>query len=126
MPGIKDWLKKALSDLKAAKKLSDDNETFDCSVFHTHQCAEKALKAFIVSSHQAVPKTHDLKLLLGYCLEISIEFLLIKEESKSLNSYGQDARYPNDIFYVDQKRVNEAICMAEKILLIIQNLLLQK
>ena len=42
MPGIKDWLRKASSDLKAAKKLSDDDETFDCSVFHTHQCAEMA------------------------------------------------------------------------------------
>lgn len=66
MPGVKDWLKKASSDLKASKKLSDDDETLDCSVFHTHQCAEKAFKAFkafIVSVHQAIPKTHDLGLI---------------------------------------------------------------
>ena len=62
MPGVKDWLKKASSDLKASKKLSDDDETLDCSVFHTHQCAEKALKAFIVFIQQAIPKTHDLRI----------------------------------------------------------------
>lgn len=55
MPGIKDWIKKAASDLKASKKLSDDQETFDCSAFHTHQCAEKAFKAFIIATQQAIP-----------------------------------------------------------------------
>ena len=116
MPGTKDWLKKASSDLKASKKLSDDHETFDCSVFHSHQCAEKALKAFIFSMQQAIPKSHDLKLLIGHCLERNHEFMLITEESKALNFYGQESRYPNDSFFVDQQRTNEAIDMAEKVL----------
>ncbi len=60
MPGVKDWLKKASSDLKASKKLSDDFETFDCSVFHTHQCGEKALKAFYDFCTNSIPKKHDL------------------------------------------------------------------
>ena len=46
MPGVKDWIKKSSSDLKASQKLLDDEETLDCAVFHAHQCAEKIFKAF--------------------------------------------------------------------------------
>ena len=116
MPGVKDWFKKASSDLTASKKLSDDNETLDCSVFHTHQCAEKAFKAFIVFTQQAIPKTHDLKLLLEHCAEVNPELMFLKEESKDLNAYGQDSRYPNDYFFVDKQKTEEAIERAEKIL----------
>ena len=84
MPGVKDWLKKAASDLKASKKLSDDDETFDCSLFHTHQCAEKSLKAFIVLAQKAIPRTHDLAFLLLDCMKINNELSLLKKESKKL------------------------------------------
>lgn len=121
MPGVKDWLKKASSDLKASKKLSDDIETFDCSVFHTHQCAEKALKAFIVLAQKSILKTHDLGVLLDHCIEINNEFMLLEKESKNLDSYGSASRYPNDTFYVDKQTVEEAIDMAEKILITVKN-----
>ncbi len=116
MPGINEWLKKASSDLKASKKLSDDDETFDCSVFHTHQCAEKAFKAFIVYTHQAIPKTHNLKLLLEHCSKVTPDLMLLLEESNHLDDYGYPSRYPNDSFYVDKQTTEEAIVMAEKIL----------
>jgi HEPN domain-containing protein len=116
MPGISDWLKKASGDLKASKKLSDDDETLDCSVFHTHQCAEKALKAFIVLTHQPIPKTHDLRFLLEHCAGTDAEFMLLREQSKILNTYGHDSRYPSDHFYVDRNGTEEAIVMAETIL----------
>ncbi len=120
MPGVKDWLKKASSDLKASQKLSDDDETLDCSVFHTHQCAEKAFKAFIVSLQQTIPKTHDLRFLLELCARVDSEFMLLLEESKNLNSYGHDARYPNDYFHVDKQKAEEAAEMAAKILIAIK------
>ena len=125
MPGINHWLKKASSDLKASKKLSDDEETFDCSVFHTHQCAEKALKAFIISTHQPIPKTHDLKLLLIGCAKVDQDLMLFQEKCMNLNDYGQDSRYPNDYFYVDKKKAEEAIEMAEKILITVKNKLMK-
>lgn len=77
MPGVNDWLKKASSDLKASKKLSDEHETLDCSVFHTHQCAEKAFKALIVYAHHAIPKTHDLGFLLIHCTKIDPKLILL-------------------------------------------------
>lgn len=120
MPGFKDWLRKASNDLKASKKLSDDNETLDCSVFHTHQCAEKALKAFIISIKQTIPKTHDLGFLLERCAEVDPIFMLLINESKFLDAYGYDSRYPNDNFYVDKQRTEEAIERAEKIFVTIK------
>lgn len=116
MPGVKDWLRKASNDLKASVKLSDDNETFDCSVFHTHQCAEKALKAFLVLAQKPIPKSHDLGFLLACCIEISHEFILLQEEGRKLDPYGHDSRYPNDSFYVDKQSAEEAIAMATEIL----------
>jgi HEPN domain-containing protein len=121
MPGFKDWIKKASSDLKASKKLSDDIETLDCAVYHTHQCAEKALKAFIILTHQAIPKTHDLGFLLTQCTKIDFELISIQEESRALNSYGVEARYPNDFFRVDESTALHAIDMAEKILITVKS-----
>ncbi len=120
MPGLRDWLRKASSDLKASKKLSDDNETLDCSVFHTQQCAEKAFKAFIVFTQQAIPKTHDLKFLLEHCAKIDSDFLFLLDESIVLDAYGYDSRYPSDNFYVDKQSTIDAIEMAEKILITIK------
>lgn len=119
MPGVNDWLRKASNDLKAAKKLSNDNETLDCSVFHTHQCAEKAFKGFMIGTGRGIPKTHDLKFLLECCLIVKPDFMLVAEESKNLNPYGTESRYPNDRFFVDMQQVNDAIKAAEKILVFI-------
>jgi hypothetical protein len=45
------WLEKALRDLKSAKKLFESDEPIlDTAIYHTQQCAEKALKAYLVSS----------------------------------------------------------------------------
>ncbi len=116
MPGFKDWIKKASNDLKASKKLSDDDDTFDCSVFHTHQCVEKVFKAFIVFTQKPIPKTHDLRFLLVRCAEADSKFMLFIEESIHLNRYADNSRYPNDSFYVDKETIEKAIAIAEEIL----------
>ncbi len=121
MPGVKDWLRKASNDLKASKKLLDDDETLDCTVFHAHQCAEKMFKCFIIFTQQAVPKTHDLGLLLVCCADIDPALMLLQEESKRLNPYAHGSRYPNDYFYVDKNIAHKATEMAEKILLTIKD-----
>ena len=58
--------------------------------------------------------------LLERCAEIDPGFMLLIEESKNLDSYGQDSRYPNDYFYVDKQSTEEAIERAEKILITIK------
>ncbi|MBS1988121.1 HEPN domain-containing protein [Candidatus Dependentiae bacterium] len=121
MPGVKDWLKKASSDLKASKKLLDDDETLDCSVYHTHQSAEKTFKAFIIFTKQPIPKTHDLGLLLEYCVRVNPEFMILLKESRELNPYCHDSRYPSDTFYVDREIAQHATEMAENVFLVVKN-----
>ncbi len=121
MPGIKDWLKKASSDLKFATKALDEHETLDPAVYLTHQCAEKSLKSFFILTGKSIPKTHDLEILHDDCTMFDREFLLLQGECKSLNPYGFDSRYPKDDFHVDQKDLIEALNMANKILNFVKN-----
>ena len=116
MPGVNDWLKKASSDLKSAIKLVDDDDTVDTAIYLTHQCTEKALKAFLVFVKQPIPRTHNLTYLLMCCAEFDQDFALFQNECKILNPYGHDSRYPDDYFSVDQQDLTEAIVMAKKIL----------
>jgi HEPN domain-containing protein len=115
MPGLKDWLRKASSDLRLATKSIGDDETLDPAVYLTHQCAEKSLKAVFVLNGKTIPKTHDLDILLDNCTQLNWEFILLKNECKLLRSYGFDSRYPNDTFRVNQKDLAEAIDMAYRI-----------
>jgi len=116
MPGHEDWLKKAQSDLKMAKKgLRDDDDTLDCVVYHTHQCAEKALKGYYIFKGKPVDRTHDLEYLLKICSEIDFDFLSLKNYVKKLNPFSVQSRYPDDRFYIDRQEAEDAIKVAKKI-----------
>lgn len=48
MANYKGWISKARSDLLLAEKgAKDDDLTLDTAIYHTQQCAEKALKGFL-------------------------------------------------------------------------------
>ena len=55
-----DWLLKAERDLDTAKVLLE-NAFHDTAIYHTQQCAEKALKGYCVYRLQPLIKTHDLE-----------------------------------------------------------------
>jgi HEPN domain-containing protein len=116
MPEYEAWLKKALSDLKMAQKgLRDDDETLDCVVYHTYQCAEKAFKSFYVFNGKAVDRTHDLEYLLKICCDFDLDFLSLKTYIKKLNPFAVLSRYPDDRFCVDRMEAEEAIKLAKKV-----------
>lgn len=104
------WLAKALSDLKSAKKLSkDDDETLDTAAYHTQQCAEKALKAFLAFKNQNIPYTHDLERLLGLCVKHDKEFETWLSDAIDLVPYATYSRYPDDRFFIDREEVIKSI-----------------
>jgi HEPN domain-containing protein len=121
MPGLKDWLRKASSDLKLAKKSIGDDETLDPAVYLTHQCAEKSLKTYFVSVGRPVPKTHDLGILLDACSNLDLEFMLLKDDCKFLGPFAINSRYPNDSFSVNQNDLAQAISMAITIFDFVKN-----
>lgn len=111
------WLAKVLSDLKSAEKLrTGDDETLDTASYHTQQCAEKALKAFLDFKNQHIPYTHDLQRLLELCAKHDKTFEALQSYALDLIPYATYSRYPDDRFFIDQEEVAESIKKASTIL----------
>lgn len=111
------WIYKAESDLKSAKKLlSGDDPIMDTAIYHTQQCAEKALKGYLSFKQQPLKKSHDIELLVEICSKLDIEFEKLYEFSENLNPYATAFRYPDICLEPDFDEVYEAIEMAKEIL----------
>jgi HEPN domain-containing protein len=64
MKPYESWMIKAYHDLISAKKLAQDEEPIlDTAIYHTQQCAEKALKCYLSYKQQPPQKSHNLRLL---------------------------------------------------------------
>jgi len=64
------------------------------SCFHSQQCAEKYLKAMLISKGEEFPKTHDLVILDRLCNQAGILTGFTKEELGTLSAYAVHTRYP--------------------------------
>ena len=88
------WLQKANNDLKAAELLLEGNQVFDVVAFHAQQCAEKALKAFLLYKEGILSEGHSLPKLLQKCIIHEAEFEQYKDSVHILNSFYIETRYP--------------------------------
>ncbi len=112
-----EWLTKAEHDLSAAKVLIDsDNELSDVAIYHTQQCGEKALKAYLAFLDFEIEKTHNLKVLLEKCRTSDKSFETLIYDANFINPYSTAFRYPDSGEIPDNETVLEAINSAEKIL----------
>jgi HEPN domain-containing protein len=112
----KEWLRYAKSDLNTAKHMFKDvhpKET-EISCYHTHQCAEKSLKAYLIARKIDPPHIHDLIELIMLCTAQESGFSIIQSYCISLNPYGVQVRYPNELA-VDDNITGQAINYAEKV-----------
>jgi HEPN domain-containing protein len=92
-----DWAEYAEEDLimaKSALRRSKPLTTSSC--FHSQQCAEKYLKAILVSQDIEFPKTHDLLILDTLCANAGIFTGLTKESLGRLSGYAVHTRYPGN------------------------------
>jgi HEPN domain-containing protein len=96
MHGHKHWLLIAQEDLASAKLLA--NEPFMTALFHIQQCAEKALKAYIVLKKNSFIKTHDLGKLVDICMEMDEDFETLRFLAAVLTPYETAGRYPSSDF----------------------------
>ena len=110
------WIRKAESDLKTAEHTLALKERcpFDTVCFHAQQCAEKYLKALLVSRTLDFPKTHDLRLLMQK-IPGDINLKLHIEEVVSLNRYTIEARYPGDWEPFNRGEAEKAVTIARKV-----------
>ncbi len=120
-----EWLFKAAQDLQSSKiLLHSDQLLLDIAVYHTQQCAEKALKAFLVFHTQEISKIHDLRILLekGIYFDTSLED--IYDDCLILNPFSTLYRYPEGDLMPSKSEVVEAVKSAENILTIIREKIL--
>lgn len=110
------WLTKALSNLSSAKKLSqDDDETLETALYHTQQCAEKSLKAYLCFQNQDTTQKHDLGKLLESCCLHDASFKILLPDVVDLLPYATYSRYPDDRPYISREAVITAIKKATTI-----------
>ncbi|MBU7007163.1 HEPN domain-containing protein [Phosphitispora fastidiosa] len=112
-----DWLVKAEHDLLSSKKLiAGDDPILDTAAYHTQQCAEKSLKAYLAYHGKPVIRTHDLNELVNQCADINPSFDFLHDLVDELNPYSTIFRYPGDLLVPEYPDVETAIEYAERIM----------
>jgi len=87
------------------------------AAYHAQQCAEKALKAYLIWRHTAYPHTHDLRLLLDECDEAGGgDWTAKHREVEKIGPMGVLARYPSLIRTVTKEESEWAIGAAGRLL----------
>lgn len=100
-----DWVEYAEEDLIMSKSaLRRSKPLTISSCFHSQQCAEKYLKAILVSQDIEFPKTHDLLVLNTLCEGAGIFTGFTKENLGKLSGYAVHTRYPGNQPTADEAR----------------------
>jgi len=110
-----DWLRYAVSDLELAKTSGVPNVMFESLCYHAQQCAEKALKAALVTYQIPVHRTHNI----GLLLDLLSEHTGIPgdiEEAAILTDYAVMCRYPGDVEPITEPEYERAVRLAEVVL----------
>ncbi len=81
---------------------------------HAHQCVEKYLKAFLVSSGTDFPKTHNIEELMARIPE-GFRPNLADEEQDRLTEYATVTRYPGDYEPISLTEARGAVEIAQRI-----------
>jgi len=109
------WLIIAQEDLASAKHLN--KVPFMTALFHIQQCAEKALKAYLVFKKDSVMRTHDLVRLVDVCMEMDKEFESLRLFAAILTPYETAGRYPTtDFVRLGMDEIQEIIAQSEFVL----------
>jgi len=109
---IRRWLMRAEHDLLTARTMLDVPDVpTDVVCYHSQQCMEKALKAWLVYAEIDFPKTHNLRRLLSLCTKKNEEFLKLDNFAIALTDYAAETRYVDDWREIPMQ---EAIDAAER------------
>ncbi len=103
---IAEWIEKAKGDFHTAQRelRARRAPNYDAACFHSQQCAEKYLKAFLVSLKIEPPRTHNLVELLKLCVSRDGSFELVRPALEALNTFAVDIRYPGEFATKEEAR----------------------
>jgi HEPN domain-containing protein len=118
------WIEIAEEDLLLAKHAFtlQSNIPYRLICYHAQQCAEKYMKAFLVSKFIDFPYTHSIDALTKLAPE---EFKLMTklESTFKLTNYAVARRYPGEYQKIDKDDAQNAVKLAEFVKEIIYELL---
>jgi HEPN domain-containing protein len=96
---VREWLKYSYSDLFTARHMFEDvyPKQTEIVCFHCQQCAEKALKGFLIYKDIEPPKIHDLRILCKMCQDLDHSFNSTSVFCAALTPFSVSARYPKEL-----------------------------
>ena len=108
------WVEKAEEDFELSKSaLKRKKPLLTGACFHAQQCAEKYMKALLVSKGADFPKTHDLLMLNKLCSQKGILLEVDAKLLSILTDYAVRTRYPGEGPILEDAR--EAIEIAKSV-----------
>jgi HEPN domain-containing protein len=116
------WIQRAKSSLALATSIPDKNIlTYGGDVFYEdlcyelQQCAEKSLKAVLVSYGIDFPKTHDIDLLIKLLRNCSIKLPEKVLDAGIMTQYAVRTRYPDEARQISEEEYKEAVDIAKNV-----------
>lgn len=107
------WLSKGDHDLGTAKiTYLHIPEYLDTVTFHCQQAVEKYLKAYLIFLSIPFKFTHDLVYLLDLIVQKDLDFHNYYEIVSELQGYAIEVRYPNEIIFLSNEKVEKALIIA--------------
>ena len=86
----------------------------DTAIYHCQQCAEKAIKGWLVYNDQSFEKTHDLRLLVTLASEIEPKFTEWFDVAEQVSPYATAYRYPGETLEPTEDEFQQAFKAANK------------
>ena len=104
----------ALRELRARK-----SPNYDACCFHSQQCVEKYLKAYLQEQDIPFDRTHHLKLLLDKLLQVNAMPEFLRSDLQSLNQFAVEFRYPGE--FADKELARQAVRICKRIRIILRD-----
>lgn len=107
MPDVFEWISKAEQDYQTAETMARKKRkpVPDIVGFHSQQCIEKYLKAYLVLKKTDFPKTHDLIELLEIAISKDPLIDTFRQDLRILNPFSVQFRYPGESATQEESRI---------------------
>lgn len=113
---VKQWIEIAEEDLSVAiLGLSvSSSVSYRIISFHSQQCAEKYLKAFLVFNNLEFPYTHSITTLIDLCARVDNTFESLRD-AEILSSYATANRYPGEFEKLKKSDAVKSVKLSERV-----------
>lgn len=111
-----EWLIRAEHDLQIAEFLcAMPDPPPEGLGFHAQQCAEKALKGYLITRQIAFGRRHDLNYLLDLCVPLDPSFHQFRADADALTPYAVEFRYPDALIELSIADARDAVEIARRL-----------